>query len=156
MMAVFSYYGLLSISKIKNFTPYIVILVLSFIVWPIIQFYPFYFIYTSPLFGDSVSANSVIGQKPFGVGIYELKNEIVKKYGYARLGFIDTKPMEAIYANSKVFDIRVNGESDYDLLILGINEEMPEDVADSKVKFVKKDSVYINGMEYWRIYEKQK
>ena len=128
-------------------------MVLAFIVWPLINFYPFYFIYTNPLFGSPESANKIIGQKSFGVGIYDLKDIITAKYGEPRLGFIDTKPMEAIYPNSKVFDIRVNGTNDYDLLVLGINEEMPVDISK---KFVKSSSVYINDLEYWRVYEKQK
>lgn len=154
MLAVFSYYGLLAVSAIKNFKPYLIAMVLAFIVWPLFHFFPFYFIYTNPLFGTSENANKIIGQKSFGVGIYDLKLQINSKYGEPRLGFIDTKPMEAIYPNSKVFDIRVTGAGDYDLLILGINENMPADILKSKTKFVKSSSVYINDLEYWRVYEK--
>ncbi len=153
MFAVFSYYGFLAVSEIKSFKPFLITMVLAFIVWPLINFYPFYFIYTNPLFGSPVNANKIIGQKSFGVGIYDLRQHIYTKYGYPSLGFIDTKPMEAIYANSRVFDIRVNGTNDYDLLVLGINEVMPVDISK---KFVKSSSVYINDLEYWRVYEKQK
>ena len=119
-------------------------------------FHPYQFTYTSPLFGSTDNANKIIAQKPFGIGIPELKEKIIEKYGYyPRVGFIDTKPMRAIYMNSRIFDIRVNGSSDYDLLILGINEEIPEKVLTSGTVFEKDESVYMNGLEYWRIYVKK-
>jgi hypothetical protein len=119
-------------------------------------FHPYQFTYTSPLFGSAANANKIIAQKPFGIGIPELKERIIQKYGYyPRVGFIDTKPMRAIYMNSRIFDIRVNGTSDYDLLILGINEEIPEKVLTSGTVFEKDESVYMNGLEYWRIYVKK-
>lgn len=130
---------------------------LLFVLWPIYNLFPYYFTYTSPLVGNSTDANRIIAQKPFGVGIHDLKSYIVSIYGNGkRLGFIDTKPMRAIYANSRVFDIRVNGTNDYDLLVLGVNEELPEKVINSKTKFEKAHSLYINGLEYWRIYEKSR
>ena len=63
--------------------------------------------------------------------------------------------MKAIYSNSKVADIRVNGVSDYELLVLGINEEIPEKVLESGTRFRKDSSLYVNGLEYWRIYVKE-
>jgi len=132
--------------------------ILSFLVRPVVRLFPWYFTYTSPLFGSAENANKIIGQKPFGVGIPDLKDIIVdrysKKYGEApKLGFYDTQPMKSIYPNSRVFDVRVYGPSNYDLLILAVNEEMPEKVLDAKdFEFEKDYSLWINGLEYWRIY----
>lgn len=130
-------------------------LFLFFIIYPLITLFPYYFTYTSPLFGPAQNANCIIAQKPFGIGIPMLRDFIVKKYGNVTLGFYDTKPMKSIYGNSTVLDIRVYGPGSYDLLVLGINEEMPDKVLDSSIKFHKDSSVYINGLEYWRIYVKE-
>jgi hypothetical protein len=130
-----------------------------FWVIPIIKLYPWYFTYTSPVFGSSVNANKIIGQKPYGIGIVDLKETIVTGYSdkstgeWPNLGFYDTQPIKTIYPNSKVFDVRVYGPSNYDLVVLGINEEMPEKVLKStQYKFEKDYSMWINGLEYWRIY----
>ena len=53
---------------------------------------------------------------------------------------------------SKVFDVREYGTSNYDLLIIGPNEEMPPiDRA-----FIKSGFININGLEYWEIYAKER
>ncbi|KKS28404.1 MAG: hypothetical protein UU86_C0003G0042 [candidate division WWE3 bacterium GW2011_GWC1_42_102] len=127
-----------------------------FYILPAVVDFPYYFTYTSPLFGTAESANRIIAQKPFGIAVPALKDYIIEKYGgEPELGFIDTKPMKAIYSNSKVADIRINGVSDYELLVLGINEEMPEKVLKSGTRFRKDSSLYVNGLEYWRIYVKE-
>lgn len=145
--------------KVKSkalFWMFLGLLVSIFWIFPLIKLFPYYFTYTSPVFGSAEKANEVIAQKPFGVGTYELKDFIIDKYGdQVKLGFIDTKPMKSIYSNSKVFDIRVSGTSDYDLLVLGINEEIPAEILESKATFKKDSSLWINGLEYWRIYEKE-
>lgn len=123
------------------------------VLYPLVKLYPYYFTYTNPLFGSAENANKIIGQKPFGIGIPELKSLLVAKYGKdAPLGFIDKKPMSMIYPNSKLFDIRETGTSKYNLIILGPNEEMPENVTGGKFTFVQDDTMYINGLEFWRIY----
>ena len=129
----------------------------AFIVYPDVKLFPYYFTYTSPLFGSPEQANKVIAQKSFGIGIFDLKKAIVSKYGTkAKLGFIDIKPIEAIYPNSQVFDIRDYGPGSYDYVVLGINEEMTDKVLDDKRFHFEKDlSLYINGLEYWRVYAKK-
>ena len=123
--------------------------------YPLIAFYPYYFTYTNPVFGSTENANRIIGQKPFGVGIPELKNLIVSRYGAnVGLGFIDKKPMSMIYPNSKLFDIRVDGTKKYDLIVLGPNEVMPENVIQSQLKYKLDYNLYINGLAYWRVYKK--
>jgi hypothetical protein len=90
------------------------------------------------------------------VGIPELKEAILERYGnYPGLGFIDKKPMAAIYKGSEVFDIRVDGTKNYEVLVIGVNEEIPEKVAKSGSNFVHDHSIYINGLEYWKLYVKQ-
>lgn len=127
-----------------------------FYIVPVISYFPYYFTYTSPIFGTAASANRVIAQKPFGIAVPALKDYILSRYGgEPELGFIDTKPIKAIYSNSKIADIRINGVSDYELLILGINEEMPDKVLQSGTRFRKDSSLYVNGLEYWRIYVKE-
>jgi hypothetical protein len=129
-----------------------------FVAFPIFKIFPWYFTYTSPLFVNTRVANGIIGQKSFGVGVPDLKRLILEKY-YKKygeepdLGFYDTQPIRAIYPNSKIFDVRVYGPGSYDLLVLTTNEEIPEKVLDSDSYIFEKDSsIYINGLEYWRIY----
>jgi len=121
----------------------------------LIKLYPYYFTYTNPIFGSAESANKIVGQKPFGLGIWELKNRLISKYGdNISIGFIDKKPMSMIYKNSKLFDIREAGTGSYDIIILGPNEVMPINVVNGKYKFEQVDSMYINGLKFWRIYQK--
>lgn len=155
----FSYIFNFAKSSLEKSAFWLLMLVLTLLFWvvPFVYLYPYYFTYTSPIFGSAEAANKIVAQKSFGVGISQLKDFILSRYGnYPTLGFIDTKPMAAIYPNSKVLDIRVYGASSYDLLVLGVNEEMPEDVANNdRVVFEKDSSVWINGLEYWRIHVKK-
>ncbi len=124
-------------------------------IYPLISLYPYYFTYTNFIFGSANNANKIVGQKPFGIGIWELKNRLIEKHGKnVPLGFIDRKPMSMIYKNSQLFDIRETGTGKYDLIILGPNEKMPENVTDGKYSFIQDDAMYINGLEFWRIYKK--
>jgi len=164
LFAYLSYSGFkMAWDYIKNKRLYSFILVLTFLLFvilPIFKIFPWYFTYTSPVFGSTTNANGIIGQKSFGVGVIELKNVILEKYRDSgedepKLGFYDTQPIRAIYPNSKIFDVRVYGPSSYDLLVLTMNEEMPEKVLkNNDYKFEKDHSIWINGLEYWRIYTK--
>jgi hypothetical protein len=145
-------------SKMPKFSASVIAgLFLLFVAYPDVKDFPYLFTYTSPVFGTAENANKVIAQKPFGIGILELKDSIVKKYGSeAKLGFLDVKPIEAIYPNSQVFDMRVTGPGGYDYAVLGINEVLPEKVLnDARFTFVKDYSIWINGLEYWRVYVKK-
>ncbi len=156
MLTVFSYYGYLALAKIKNTKSLIILIFLVFVIYPILSQFPYYFTYTNPLLGTSADANRIVGQKPFGIGMYDLKSHIMQKYGEKTLGLLDPKPMKTIYGNSKVLDIRVSGAGDYELLILGINEEMPENLLNDEIKWIQRSSININGLEYWKVYEKQR
>ena len=90
------------------------------------------------------------------LGPAHIKDNFAAVYGdEPKLGFIDIKPMKSIYSNSKIFDIREISSSKIDLLILGVNEEFPEKVLDSDIKWVKDKVLFINGLEYWRVYVKE-
>lgn len=173
LLSVYGYYKLGQIKRSAKLIYFSLIgfgMFLFFIVYPLITFYPYYFTYSSPIFGGVKVANSVLAQKPFGIGMYDLKQFILERYfkptnttlsgddvtnQYPALGFIDVKPMRAIYPNSKVHDIREIGTSKYDIIVLGIGEEFPENVLKSKFNYVKDSSMYINGLEYWRVYVKE-
>jgi 4-amino-4-deoxy-L-arabinose transferase-like glycosyltransferase len=125
------------------------------VVYPSLKLYPYYFTYTNPVFGSATAANAIVGQKPFGIAIPELKQLLAQRYGAnVPLGFIDRKPMAMIYPNSKVFDIREAGTANYTLLILGPNEPLPENVLTGKYKFALDYTMYINGLDFWRVYKK--
>jgi hypothetical protein len=127
--------------------------VIFFIMHPVLKLFPYHFTYTSPVFGSPAQANSVVGQKPFGIGIPRLKDFIGSRYGSDyKLGFIDVKPMKAIYPNSKVIDIREIHPDEKTLVILGPNEEFEGKSLSVAPKFKKDMSIYINGLEYWKIY----
>jgi hypothetical protein len=147
-----------SLRKYRNLVIFLVGAAFTvFVILPDITLFPYNFTYTSPVFGSPEKANGIIAQKPFGIGIFEVRDVIVNKYGdHPRLGFIDTKPINSIYPNSKVFDIRVTGPGSYDYVVLGINESFPEKITKDKMfSFEKDTSIYINDLEYWRIYVKK-
>ncbi|NMB69993.1 phospholipid carrier-dependent glycosyltransferase [candidate division WWE3 bacterium] len=160
---VFAYCTLLFFNTIHNYYKNKKAVILAgllgfsiFVIVPLFELFPFYFTYTSPVVGNATYANSLIGQKPFGVGIYDVKDFILKKYGYyPRLAFVDVKPIESIYPSRLVRDIREVAVEEYDLAVLGPNEEFPPRVERSPFKLVKDSSIYINGLEYWRIYVKR-
>lgn len=157
-LAVIGYSKILSLCKTQKtkilFWLSMIVFSIVFLVYPLIRIYPYYFTYTSPMFGSPENASKIVLQKAFGVGIHELKDFILKRYGdYPKLGFYDVKPMGAIYPHSKIFDIQIYGPSNYDLLVLAMNEDIPSTVLKSNYGYVEKDaSLIINGLEYWRIY----
>ncbi len=154
IIAVFGFYKLRDfINKDKIYLGFTGAAAVAFIMLPMFTYYPYYFTYTSPLVGTPSQANHIIAQKPFGIGMVQLRDYIVKKYGEVSLGFYDTKPIKTIYPNSKVFDVRAYEPGEYDILVLGIGEDLPANMKDRPdVFFVKDSSIYINGLEYWRIY----
>ena len=153
LFPVFALYAVLGFLKVKKIVLYI--LAVLFIVIPLFTYFPYYFTYTSPVFISAENANKIVGQKPFGVGILEVKNYIVDNYDQENLGFYDTKPIKSIYSNSKIYDVRDYGPGSYGYLVLAVNEKVPEKVLESDYNFIKEHSIYINGLEYWRIYAKK-
>lgn len=158
ILSLYAYLGYLSLERLRSSQYLKWILGFLFIVLPLVHFYPYYFTYTSPLFGTPLEANNVVGQKPFGIGVYALKDRVLSKYPQnPKIGVYDTKPLKSIYSNSRVVDVRETGAGDYDLLILAINEEYPQRLRDDPLAdtFELVDAYYINGLEYWRIYAKK-
>lgn len=153
----FKMYNSVKANLKRTYTFIVATLALVFLLGPFLSIHPYLFTYTSPIFLNSTIANKIIAQKPFGVGVVNFRKFIFEKYGdFPRLGVIDKKPMAAIYKNSNICDIRVCGTSDYDLLVLTVNEVVPEKVLKSDVKFIHDSSFYINGLEYFRVYVKEK
>ncbi len=154
LLAVLGYCSLENYLQKNNYRILLLVFALLTIVLPFFTFFPYPFTYASPIFGSAQNAHEIIAQKPFGVGVHELKEFILENYGEVRVGLIDAKPLTTIYGGSKVFDIREEGSSHYDILILGPNEEIPEDVLED-TKFAKDKSLFINGLEYWRVFVKE-
>ncbi len=126
-------------------------------VYSLINLFPYYFVYASQLSGGPVLANSLIAQKPFGQGVVWLKDYLLDKYGEPKnVGIYDRKPLSMIYPNSKLFDVREYDPTKYDILVLAVNEEIPEKVENGDAAFNLMNILYINNLPYWRIYEKVK
>lgn len=155
LLAVLGYYTVENLLQKNNYKIIFFLFALLTIVLPFFTLFPYPFTYASPVFGSAQNAHEIIAQKPFGVGVHELKEFIINNYGEVKVGLIDSKPLTTIYGGSKVFDIRAEGTSRYDILVLGPNEEIPEEVLED-TKFVKDKSLFINGLEYWRVFVKEK
>ncbi len=150
------------------------------IIYPIYRFSPYEFLYYSPLFKNSEVANNVISQKNFGIGIFHLKKFIDARYGCSlttpkspknfqpviyggtyvcpsnvsalNIGLSDTKAMKELHGNSRTTDFRFNSPSMYDVLVLSIDEEMPKEVVEDNLTYIKDSSIFVNDVELWRIY----
>jgi len=118
----------------------------------VFYFMPYLFLYYSPVFLEYKNVNNLVGQKSFGQGIYQLKENLIANYGEINLGFYDVKPMQSIYPNSKIFDIRSASSSKIDVVILSINEVLPDDYKDD---FIKKESFYLIDIPLYDIYVKK-
>lgn len=129
------------------------LLVLSFVnIVSLVTFYPNLFFYYSPIFYSYENVNKLVGQKTFGGGIFEMKDYLITKYGEKNLGFYDVKPMETVYPNSKVFDIRETSSSKIDIVILSINEKLPDKYQD---KFEKVETFNLYDIPAYEIYLKK-
>ena len=137
-------------TKINHFKKVIIPLALVNL-FSILYFSPTQFLYYSPILLNYSNVNGLVAQKSFGMGIYDLKQYLIKNYGELRFGFYDIKPMEAIYSNSKVLDIREVGPGKVDVVVLSINEVLPEDYA---LIFTKKESYFIKDIPLYDIYTK--
>lgn len=164
MLPMFPFFAVLAVygysiifEKFKKWVfPVTIVAVGVFYIWPLVYFFPYYFVYWSPIFLTASNANNVVAQKPFGVGIYEVRDEISKlPFTQPTLGFIDTKPIKSIYPNSKVFDMREDSSTKYDVAVLAINEQFPEKNLKGKFTFKLTKTINIGGLPYWRIYVKE-
>jgi len=171
-LAVLVTLGLFSWREVltKRFTQLVLAILLgvSFIM-PMFKLFPYYFTYTNPLFGAPQFVHeNIVAQKPFGVGMFEVTTALQQKYQcagnvlakahkptcvrYPPVAFLDPKPMFWLYDKGQVKYTKIDGTSSYRLLVLGVNEEIPEKVSKSSYDFKHSESIYINGLEYWKIY----
>lgn len=129
------------------------LMILGFVnVVSLVTFFPNLFYYYSPVLFNYSNVNKLIGQKTFGGGIFEMRDFLINKYGEKNLGFYDIKPMETVYPNSKVFDIRETSANKVDIVILSINEQLPEKY---KERFEKVESFYLYDVPAYDFYIKK-
>ncbi len=157
---IFPFFGIISVLGYYsvNFKKKIllVVLILFSIIYPLIRVFPHYLTYTNPIIGNADTSNRIIGQKLFGIGTFDLRDFIVDKYGpNTKVSINDHNTLKSIYGENKVYNISEEHPNSYKLMILGPNKEPPPSVVNSGVRFRYKDSIYINGLEFWRIYKKR-
>ena len=141
--------------EFKRYSKFVLpVLAAIFILWPALTLYPYYFTYTNPLFGSPQYVHeNILAQKPFGLGVFELRDYIYENFGEdVRIGLIDPKPFFHIHDKDKLKYLRIDGTSSYEVLVLGVNEEMPGRIYESEYDFNYYGSIYINGLEYWKVY----
>ena len=140
---------------------YLVVIPLALFVYsvayPLYKLFPDYLMYNSPVIGDAAVGNEIIGTKLFGIGIFDLREKIIARYGdKAKIGTSDFGPLKALYPNGVVYNVLVAHPNDFKVMILGPNKPFPPSLKNEPtLKFYKVDSVYINGLEFWRIYQKK-
>ena len=129
---------------------FVILGLLNFI--SILNFLPNLFYYYSPVVMNYQNVNELVGQKTFGGFMFDLKKYLVSTYGEKNIGFYDVKPMETVYPNSKVFDIRQTSSSKIDIVILSLNEKLPVKYED---KYQKVDTFYFKDIPLYEIYTKK-
>ena len=127
------------------------------VAYPLYTIFPHYLMYTTPVFGDSKKSNEIIAQKLFGIGVFELRDKIVQRFGYkAAIAASDYGPLWSIYPNGKVSNVLDTHPNYFKIMVLGPNKPFPESLNnETEYYFHYIDSVYINGLEFWRIYKKE-
>ncbi len=145
-------FGLIRRFKYNLVVLFVLFIGFFFSLQPLISYFPYYFVYNSPLFGGGVMAEKIIGQKSFGVGIFAVRDFILKNYGYINVGIIDRKGMAATYPSSMVFDARVYGSKRYSVLVLDSDDDLPDEL---EGKFIYDKSIMIGGVKFWNFYVKK-
>ncbi|NMB91337.1 hypothetical protein GYA37_00645 [candidate division WWE3 bacterium] len=155
-LALMATYGWYKLVKKKKFVVFPVALFLTTVVYQLFTLFPHYLMYVNPLVGDAKKANEIIGQKLFGIGVFDLRQKIIDRYGDSMsIGSSDFGPLKSIYPKGVVYNVLVEHPNSFKVMILGPNKELPESIRkDPNIKFKQVDSVYINGLEFWRIYQR--
>lgn len=131
-----------------------IFLIFGFVnVTSIIYFFPNLFNYYSPIFLNYQNVNNIIGQKTFGGSIFQLKDYLVGNYGDVSFGFYDIKPIETVYPNSKVFDVRQTSPNKIDIVVLSLNETLPGRYEEY---FELKETYFYLDIPMYQIYTKKK
>ena len=126
------------------------------VAYPLYTLFPNYMMYTTPLFGDSEKSNEIIAQKLFGIGVFEVRDKIVQRFGEkVSIASSDYGPLWSIYPNGKVSNVLDTHPNYFKIMVLGPNKPFPKSLNnETEYYFHYIDSVYINGLEFWRIYKK--
>lgn len=149
--AVAGYYSI----KFKRKTTVLVVMVLFTIVYPLFKAFPHYLTYINPVIGDAGSGNKILGQKLFGIGVFDLRDFVVEKYGKGtKVSINDPGPLRSISGKTKVYNVFIEHPNSYTLMVLGPNKEFPPSIKKSGINLKHTQSIYINGLEFWRIFEK--
>lgn len=162
LVSIYPFLGILSAIgwyRLKDFKILRIPTVLFFtyaIIYPLISLFPHYLMYVNPVIGDAGDANKIVGQKLFGIGVFDLRDKIVERYGYdSKIGSNDYGPLSSIYPNGIVYNVLEEHPNSFKIMVLGPNKKLPQAIIENpKIKFKKVDSVYINGLEFWRIYRR--
>lgn len=127
------------------------------VAFPLYRLFPDYLMYNSPIIGNAAVGNEIIGTKLFGIGVFDLRNKIIARYGpRAKIGTSDFGPLKSIYPEGTVYNVLDVHPNDFKVMILGPNKPFPPSLKNEPtLLFYKVDSVYINGLEFWRIYQKK-
>ncbi len=155
-LSIISVYGWYRFVKKKILIIIPIAIFLVTVALPLYSIFPHYLMYVNPIIGDAKKANDIIGQKLFGIGVFDLRKKIIDKYGEsAAIGTNDFGPLMSIYPKGKVYNVLVEHPNSFEIMVLGPNKDFPISMKkDSNIKFEYVDSVFINGLEFWRIYKK--
>ena len=124
---------------------------------PLKSLFPDFLLYNSPIFGDASVGNEIVGQKPFGIEVSELRDKIISRYGdKTKVAASDFETLRAVYPTDVVYNVLVEHPNNYKIMVLGPNKPFPPSLRNEPtIVFYKVDSLYINGLEFWRIYQKK-
>jgi len=158
-VSLYPFFGIIAVlgySKLKFKKGLIVAVLAGYtIVYPLIRAFPHYMAVNNPILGDASKGNEIIGQKLFGIGVFDLREHILEKYGRVSVAMNDHDTLGSIYGPDLVYDISSTHPNSYKLIILGPNKDFPPSVKNTGIRFTKRSSVYINGLEFWRIYKER-
>ena len=155
-LGIISVMGWYKVKNLKIFTLVGIFTLFYTVVYPLISLFPHYLMYVNPIIGDAKDANEIVGQKLFGIGVFELRDKIVEKFGEdSKIGSNDSGPLSALYPKGVVYNVLVEHPNSFKVMVLGPNKKLPKAIIENpKIKFKQVDSVYINGLEFWRIYKR--
>jgi len=153
LVTAYGWYRIVS-KKIVLVLP--IVLFVCTVLFQLFSLFPHYLMYVNPFVGNAKKANEIIGQKLFGIGVFDLRKKIIDRYGEnTSIGTSDFGPLLSIYPKGKVYNVLVEHPNSFKVMVLGPNKIFPKAMEkDSNIKFKQVDSVFINGLEFWRIYQK--
>lgn len=163
LIEIFPFFSLVSVygySRIKfqKFLHSVLLfcLLMFSVVYPYKMSFPHLMTYINPIFGDANDGNKIIGQRLFGIGVYELREYMLTNYGpNQKIGIHEPGPFRSIYPGRRTYDILKVHPNSIKFMIIGINNDIPIGISrESSIRWKHIDSIYINGLEFWKIYKK--